>query len=128
MLTARPPFPDGTALDKIISHADRAPRPLTEIRDDVPEELVRIVDRLMAKKPEERFSSALDLAEALRPLSRFGKTRSTIAAGKEIERKQSSPVPADLGWKDHVWTVVGILVVMGIALGILTMVLKVAHK
>ena len=71
MLTGKPPFPIGTALDKIICHVDQAPPLLSATRSDVPEELVRIVDRLMAKNPEQRFATALELAEVLVPLARL---------------------------------------------------------
>ena len=40
-------------------------RPLTDFRTDVPEELVTIIERALAKKPEERFSSASSFAYLL---------------------------------------------------------------
>ena len=49
LLTGQVPFPDGTTMDKLIAHADRSPRPVTAHRHDLPPEVVRVVERMMAK-------------------------------------------------------------------------------
>jgi serine/threonine protein kinase len=41
------------------------PAPLSEVAPDVPRALVAIVDRALAKKPEDRFASARELRDAL---------------------------------------------------------------
>jgi hypothetical protein len=41
------------------------PAPLSEVAPDVPRTLVAIVDRALAKKPEDRFASARELRDAL---------------------------------------------------------------
>src|SRR5436190_7965648 len=51
LLAGQPPFPDGNALHKVKGHLSRTPQPLDSLRRDVPSELVRIVDRMMAKDP-----------------------------------------------------------------------------
>jgi serine/threonine-protein kinase len=71
LLTGRPPFPATSPVEKILKHQLDPPPPLQASRPDVPDELARIVARLMAKKPEGRFATAAELAEALGPFVRF---------------------------------------------------------
>jgi uncharacterized protein (TIGR03067 family) len=70
LLAGQPPFPEGTAVQKVLAHAERAPRPLTELRKNVPPRLARVVARMMAKEPAQRYPTPADVAEALRPFTR----------------------------------------------------------
>lgn len=61
MLTGQPPFPDGTMLQKLLKHSSlEAPDP-RDIRAELPDELVRIVRRLLAKSPADRYQRPRDL-------------------------------------------------------------------
>jgi serine/threonine-protein kinase len=71
LLTGRPPYPDGSPIEKILKHQADPPPPLQAVRPDVPDALAEIVARLMAKKPDDRFPSARDLAAALEPLTHY---------------------------------------------------------
>ncbi len=65
MLTGRPPFPDGTVLQKLLQHqADHPPDPRV-LRPDLPIEVTWILARLLAKNPAQRFQQASMLAEQL---------------------------------------------------------------
>ncbi|MBU6309601.1 MAG: serine/threonine protein kinase [Planctomycetes bacterium] len=55
MLTGRPPFADGTMVQKLLQHQQQAPPALDEIRPDVPRRFAEIVTRLMAKDPLDRY-------------------------------------------------------------------------
>lgn len=68
-LTGQYPFPDGSAAEKMTAHQFKQPTPVRELAPEVPEELVEILDRLMQKLPENRFTSTADLIESLRPLA-----------------------------------------------------------
>ena len=61
MLTTRPPFPDGTVLQKLLSHSSEAPPDPRRLRPDLPDELVPVMTRMLAKKPSERYSRPSDL-------------------------------------------------------------------
>ena len=69
MLTAQHPFQAqkliGTA-DHILHHR---PRPMGELVQGVPEELERIVDRMLAEDLQGRYGSAADLLVDLRECS-----------------------------------------------------------
>jgi hypothetical protein len=82
LLTGHGPFPEGSALDKLAAHRERRPAPLSKLRGDVPADLVRVIERMMAKDPAHRYQTPAEAAEALarftRPPSSF--RRSLIAA------------------------------------------------
>jgi hypothetical protein len=67
LLTGHVPFPDGTTLQKFIAHLEQTPRPVRELRPDVPAELEAVLARMMAKKPADRYQQPLDAANALTP-------------------------------------------------------------
>ena len=65
MLTSRPPFPHGTVLQKLLQHQGDEPPDPREFRDDLPDDLVRIVWRMLAKSPERRYQSPDELVADL---------------------------------------------------------------
>jgi serine/threonine protein kinase len=67
LLTAEIPFPNGTPLEKLMQHQMDTPRPVQQLRADVPPEVAGIVQHLLAKRPEDRFQSGAALAKALAP-------------------------------------------------------------
>ncbi|QDT42001.1 Serine/threonine-protein kinase PrkC [Gimesia alba] len=58
MLTGRLPFQADSPTSMIFQHAYETPEPIHKLAPDVPEPLVRIINRLMAKLPVERYESA----------------------------------------------------------------------
>jgi serine/threonine protein kinase len=67
LLTGQPPFPGGSLLDKIAKHIN-APRPAVRaLRPEVPEALDAMVSRMMARKPDERYQTPVEAADALAP-------------------------------------------------------------
>ncbi len=65
MLAGQPPFTGETAFEVALHHVQTQPRPLAEVRPDLPAELCAVVDRLMAKKPEDRYPGPRDLLKEL---------------------------------------------------------------
>jgi eukaryotic-like serine/threonine-protein kinase len=74
LLTGRVPFSGGKVMDKLIRHGTELPQPIAELRPEVPAEVIAIVDRLMAKLPDDRFQTPAVLVEALTPFSVGGST------------------------------------------------------
>jgi serine/threonine-protein kinase len=67
LLTGRTPF-EGNATAVIVKvTADPVPSP-SEIRPDLPRDLVRVVMRALQRDPQERFQSVGELADALEPM------------------------------------------------------------
>jgi predicted ATPase/signal transduction histidine kinase/DNA-binding response OmpR family regulator len=70
MLAGRLPFAARDALDWVHAHIARAPRPLGELRAELPPALSALVARLLAKLPEERYQSARGIVADLREIER----------------------------------------------------------
>jgi serine/threonine-protein kinase len=66
VLTGRPPFEGHSLMHKLMLHQEADPTPLHELRPDVPEELVTLVHRMLAKRPEDRFQIPLLVVAPLR--------------------------------------------------------------
>jgi|GEM_PF-6067143 len=69
LLAGKPPFPRDRNLSGLFQMSDllervtkAAPKPLTEIRKDVPADLDRVVLKCLAKRPEDRYPTVADLA------------------------------------------------------------------
>jgi WD40 repeat protein len=69
LLAGDVPFPADTVVDKLLAHASRTPRPLAEVRRDVPPGLVRVVERMTAKEPAKRYQTPAEVAAALAPFA-----------------------------------------------------------
>jgi serine/threonine-protein kinase len=65
LLTSHAPFPEGTLAQRLLAHQTKVPRPVEEERPDIPPRLLAILNRMIAKKPEDRFQTARDAAEEL---------------------------------------------------------------
>src|SRR3954453_3770575 len=65
MLAGRAPFPEGNVLQKLLAHQSEPAPDVREFRPDVPDMLASVVATMLAKNPEERFQTPLDLAAAL---------------------------------------------------------------
>jgi serine/threonine-protein kinase len=70
LLTGNPPFPGGSLLQKILKHREAPPPPLAEQRPTVPPGVVAVVQKMLAKKPEERYRTPGLIAVALKHFAR----------------------------------------------------------
>lgn len=71
-LTGKLPYPMASSTKKVEGHRSLAAPPLRESAPGVPEELVAVVDKMMAKRPEERQQSMAEVVAALAPFARRG--------------------------------------------------------
>lgn len=69
LLAGRPPFAGGNVIEKMKRLANDTPQHISEIRIDCPHELEEIVEKMLAKRPEDRFQTAGDVVRALRPFA-----------------------------------------------------------
>jgi serine/threonine protein kinase len=71
MLTGMPPFADGSLSERVYRHAEAPPPDVQHLNPSVPDWLRAVLDRMLAKKPADRYQSPqellADLALAGRP-------------------------------------------------------------
>jgi eukaryotic-like serine/threonine-protein kinase len=65
LLSGHPPFAGGTLPERIIRHQTQMPPRLNIERPDAPDDLIGIYEKMMAKRPEDRFQTAEELSRAL---------------------------------------------------------------
>jgi eukaryotic-like serine/threonine-protein kinase len=65
VLTGKPPFPGGTDVQKLIRHQTEKPYPIDELRPGIPNEVMQILNRMLEKRPEDRYPTPRHLSEAL---------------------------------------------------------------
>ena len=69
LLTSSVVFPGGSFIDKLARHASSVPRNVRSLRPEIPAGLAEIVRKLLAKKPDHRYQTPRELAEALAPFA-----------------------------------------------------------
>src|SRR5262249_41232740 len=89
-LTGQYPFPEGTAIEKMMAHQTKEPTPIKELAPEVPHGLVEVVERLMQKSPEARFPHTRDVVEALRPFAASAPPRAARAQVRSVKAKAGS--------------------------------------
>ncbi|OAI54336.1 hypothetical protein AYO44_03445 [Planctomycetaceae bacterium SCGC AG-212-F19] len=94
-LTGSPPFPDGSFTQKLVWHQTRQPRPIRDVRADLPEQLLAVVDRMMAKDPAQRYQTPAEVATAVALVAMDTgepKTGETAILAADGTRKETGPV------------------------------------
>ncbi len=108
MLTGQPPYPEGTALQKLLDHQGKSPPDPRTINGAVPPELAAIMRKMMANSPGYRYQApGLLLTDLIQMASLLG-LHSVPAEG--IVWKKLSPVSGrqPLG---AVWVFVSVLLI-----------------
>jgi serine/threonine-protein kinase len=93
-VTGRVPFPEGSAVEKMMAHQTKDPTPIKELAPDCPDGLAAVIARLMAKTPEGRYAGTDEVAEALEPFAgefALPKTGSAIRQGLAAKSGFRSP-------------------------------------
>jgi serine/threonine protein kinase/nitrous oxidase accessory protein NosD len=65
LVAGRPPFPGSSFYEKAEAHEIKEPAPLEEVCPEMPGGLALAIQRMMAKRPEDRFQSMAQAAESL---------------------------------------------------------------
>jgi serine/threonine protein kinase len=74
LLTGRPPFTGQTPHEVIVKHVTEEPVPVRRLNPSVPRPLADAVQQCLAKHPDDRFGSAMDLWAALQEVTFFPAT------------------------------------------------------
>jgi len=97
-LTGQYPFPDGSSAEKMMAHQFKEPTPIKDLVPEVSGALVEVVQRLMQKAPENRYGSAGEVVEALRPLADSAAPAPRVPARAAAARPQAArTAPAATG-------------------------------
>ena len=86
MLAGVPPFPGGSAMQKVFRHTSEEPLSVEKRAAEVPPPLAQVVARMMAKKAEDRYKTPAAVAAALAQFS--------AAANADLASPVWPPVPA----------------------------------
>lgn len=65
MLTGQPPFPEGTALQKLLRHNSDDPPDVRQFRPELPPQISALIAKMLAKQPAQRHQSAAELITEL---------------------------------------------------------------
>jgi WD40 repeat protein/serine/threonine protein kinase len=102
LLTGKSPFGEEPVVQKLLGHLMREPRAIRDIRPDVPEELVAVVSRMMAKDRDARYQTPAEVVEALAPWAQLSvppapavlPTPGPAAGSSDTIRSKSAATPA----------------------------------
>jgi len=100
MLAGRPPFADGTMVQKLLQHQQEPPPAIDAVRPDVPKRFVTILGRLMEKDPSDRYQRP---AELVADLAAFADAEGLQLAGGSqaalvAAMPDAAPRPARAPW------------------------------
>ncbi len=92
-LTGRVPFPDGSLVEKLLAHREDQPPPIQQFAADTPPPLIAVVNKMMAKRPEDRYQRPAEVAQALSP---FRASLSSLASAvtKTEPAAEARPQPS----------------------------------
>ncbi len=68
LLTGQVPFTGKTEYEIIKGHLEKPPPPIQKLNPEVPVTLVKVIEKALSKKPEDRFSSADELLQVIKDL------------------------------------------------------------
>ncbi len=99
ILTGQVPFPLNTVAEKLVAQRMKVPPPISTYVSDVPQGVINLVAKMMAKKPEDRFQTAGEVAEALKPYAKqqpipFDFQRILLARAREASKRMRANLKA----------------------------------
>ena len=116
MLTGQPPFPNGTMLQKLLSHTSESPPDPNEFRRDIPSRLTNLLARMLAKQPEHRYQDANDLLGEILLLAEEQNVQVNNSGQTNIVIER--PIVRETGLLRHVPWLVPLLVLVATAFGL----------
>ena len=93
MLAGEPPFAAPTAQAMMARRFSESPRPVRQVREAVPEQIERAVQRALARTPADRFATAEQFAAALEPEATGAATAAPSRSSAETVRAPVTPPP-----------------------------------
>jgi serine/threonine protein kinase/Tfp pilus assembly protein PilF len=98
MLTGRPPFSANSLTEMVMKHVQGTPPTLRSIRSELPAALETVIQKALAKKPEDRYQYGADLAAAVQQAFFAIEKRETDATpeqfAKTVSEESNPPLSA----------------------------------
>ncbi|MCL2349583.1 MAG: serine/threonine protein kinase [Planctomycetaceae bacterium] len=119
MLTGRPPFYEGTVLQKLLQHQGDVPPDVREFQPGIPIQVSQIIQKMMAKDPKNRYQSPSDLIDDLAVVAKMIGLRpidSRSLVWKLPTPKRHSFLLRQLPWFAPMFILVTIFVLMKLGL------------
>jgi serine/threonine protein kinase/Flp pilus assembly protein TadD len=117
MLGGSRPFHASSAVALLHAIGYDQPKPIAELRGDIPAGLQEIVSRCLQKQPEARFGSMEPVATALRTMVRDSEDGSARSGGPILD-PPSTPAPPQRSWKRYGWITAAALAAVAIIGGL----------
>ncbi|MFG0261894.1 MAG: serine/threonine protein kinase [Novipirellula sp. JB048] len=70
ILAGEPPYPGGTMLQKLLNHGQAPPPDVRQLRSELSGDLAAVIQKMLAKRPEDRYQNANDLIADLQEVAR----------------------------------------------------------
>jgi eukaryotic-like serine/threonine-protein kinase len=119
MATGVRPFAGDTQLSILSAIMKDTPRPITEARAGLPRELSKIVNRCLAKDPEDRYQSAKDLRNDLRALKNELTSGEVVPVTSASGVAAAPPAPTSTGSRTRVFAVAGVVLIGAIVAAVM---------
>jgi serine/threonine-protein kinase len=84
LLTGQPPFPGTSLMQKLLQHREAERPRVQDVRPDVPDSLAAIVQRMMARRPEDRYAIPLLVVTPLRQFVKSGSGLIHLPPGESV--------------------------------------------
>jgi eukaryotic-like serine/threonine-protein kinase len=94
LLTGRLPFPGETVAECLMLRIRGNPAPIAEFRPDLSMRSIQVLERLMARRPDDRFQTAAEAAQALQALLLPEAALPTVGPTPQPAADPSLPQPA----------------------------------
>lgn len=99
MLTGSPPFAEGSVTQKMAAHASKPPPNPRTVNQNVPEAVIAVIHRMMAKNPRDRYQTPQELLDDL---------KQTMLGRKSVEADVLAGLAtSESDWEQPVHTVEG---------------------
>jgi serine/threonine protein kinase len=115
MLVGKPPFPDGSALQKLLRHNGVDPPDVRLFRPELPPAIGPLLGKMLAKRPVQRQQTAEELVAEIERMARdLGYDIGSAAV--DLSLSQNAHRPAWMNWAA---TIIAPVMVLGFALAVL---------
>lgn len=96
LLTGNPPFFDKAVSEVLRAQLNEPPPPLNRFNPALPAGVQQVIDRALAKKPADRFATAIGMVEALTAVAQYASSRAPAPTARPapVAPNRNQPPPA----------------------------------